>query len=118
MIHRIAFVVALFMSIISCNNNDKPDDLIPKNEMIEIMSDINLAEGALKIYQIYPDSIRKYAPVYYETVYKKHKVSSQQYKNSYNYYYQNPEEMGKMMDKVSEELSKKESGIEKDTLGK
>ena len=115
---RIAILIALVFSIISCNNNDKPDDLISKNEMIEIMSDINLAEGALKIYKIYPDSIRKYAPVYYETVYKKHNITEKQFKNSYNYYFEDPEELGKMMDKVSEELSKKEIGIENDTLVK
>jgi len=114
MIQRLIIYFVFFISVISCNNNDKAKDLIPKNQVIDIVTDIHLAEGALKIYEIYPDSIQKKAPIYYATVYKKHHVNEKQFKDSYEYYYKNPAELEKMMDKVTEILSKKESGIEEE----
>lgn len=102
-IFSLIFVLVIFLS--SCTSNTimkKPDDLIPKNEMIAIMTDIYLANASYNVRNKYQERQRNYMSL----VYEKHGVDSARYNRSNLYYMSRIDEYEKMHVKVSENIKK------------
>jgi len=79
------FKVALFLLLVACTSNtiyQKPEDLIPKPQMIDLLTDIYLANAADNNPNKLGERNIKYLPL----VYKKYKIDSSRFKRS-NYYY-------------------------------
>lgn len=100
-------IIVLFFCIFltfSCNNSvvEKPDNLIDKDTMIDILYDISLLE-AIKNQNINGGISSKSSNEY---IYRKYKVDSVQLVKSNKYYASNLEEYKKMFDKVKERLNK------------
>lgn len=69
----------------NCTSNTiikKPDNLIPKKQMVDLLSDLLVASGAENVKNIQ----LKRKVNYYPLVFEKHNVDSAQFKTS-NYYY-------------------------------
>ena len=84
--NRLLFYILLFSCILSCNNIDKPkkpDNLISKNKMIDIITDISLVNAAKGVNKklIEGNGIN---PANY--IYEKHDIDSIQFAESNNYY--------------------------------
>jgi len=60
----------------------KPDDLIPKDQMIALLTDIFIANSA----KVSPDKAGKHNKNYLQLVFKKYHIDTAQFKRS-NYYY-------------------------------
>ena len=106
-------IIVLFFCIFltfSCNNNavEKPDNLISKDKMVDILYDISLLE-AIKNQNINGGISSKSSNVY---IYRKYKVDSVQLVKSNRYYASNLEEYKKMFDKVKEKLNKETLKVE------
>jgi hypothetical protein len=80
----------------------KPDDLIPKNEMIAIMTDIYLANASYNVRNKHQERQRNYMSL----VYEKYGVDSARYNRSNLYYMSRIDEYEKMHVKVSENIKK------------
>lgn len=107
----VLFAIILLFSF--CDSADKvPREIIQPGPMAEILTDIQLAEGALKAQFILGDSGKKLAPYYYEPVYLKHGVTGEQFRTSLSFYLDHPEKIQPVYDQVLENLNKMESGIE------
>lgn len=85
---------------------DKPKELIPKEKMVELMTDLFILEAHVQgKYQI----VNRYYKVMTSTAksyLKTHHVSESQYRESYEYYISNKEDFEEIMNQVEENLLK------------
>ncbi|UPT71748.1 MAG: DUF4296 domain-containing protein [Flavobacterium sp. JAD_PAG50586_2] len=105
-------VIILFccvFSITACNDGvPKPDNLIAKDKMIDILYDISLLE-AIKTQNINGGMSSKMSNDY---IYKKYKIDSIQFTKSNKYYASDLEGYKSMFEAVKEKLNKKTLEIE------
>ena len=101
--------------MISCQSPDKvviPKGTLSEAQMVEILTDIHLIEGAKVGNKIMGDTIP--APVYFRKVYKKYNITEQEFEENYGFYSRNPKLMTAVYQKVIENLSKMEVTPPKD----
>ena len=105
------FLVYILVSflVISCNDIDKPkkpDNLMSKNEMIDIITDISLVKAARgvdkKMVEEKGIDLENY-------IYKKYNTDSIQFAENSNYYAYNVKEYEEIYSKVKERLEKKKA---------
>lgn len=104
-------LVFITIALMSCTSNTimkKPEDLIPKKEMINLMTDIYIANASFNVYNKYGERQRNYLSL----VYEKYGVDSAIYNRSNLYYMSRIDEYEKMHKQVSEKI--KEMKIEKE----
>ncbi len=111
------FGIFILLILQSCNSEmhglDKPDDLIPKDQMIALMTDMLILEGHIqttystvnRYYKVMSASGRYYLKT-------KH-ISEKQYESSFVYYTSKHEEYKVMLDKVMENLQKESIELQK-----
>ena len=109
---RILHFLAFLLILQSCNKNayKAPVDLIPEDQMVEILSDfmiLNSAQGANK--KILEDRLKN--PLGY--VFKKYKIDSTQFENSNAYYARNIDQYSLIYQRVKEKLDAKKQSIQK-----
>ena len=108
----------------------KPDDFLPREKMVSVLSDVYLLEASLSVrsinsavgHQLIPqemmrDSMRPQIPVnaekkdplpYYD-IFKRNTVTKKQYEESMEWYASNPDELNKLYDDVIIELTKRQA---------
>jgi len=87
---------------------DNPGDIIGKDKMVAVLTDITLAEGALNVKSFPKDSSNQMASGYYPEILAIHDVKSDQFRKSFRYYSENPDVMVDLQKKVIESLSARE----------
>lgn len=108
--------LALFSIVVSCQKEtvEKPDNLIDREKMIDIMYDLSVLQGIRSINQSELDSNFINPNTY---IYKKYKIDSLQFAKSNQYYAAaSIKEYGELYDKVNERLL--ENKAKADTLMK
>ena len=107
-----ALLIVLVLISVACNKDkiDKPENLIPRDKMVDVLTDLAVytaAEGVnktkLREYGIKSDSI----------VFVKHNIDSVQFKESNKYYSYNVANYQKMFDEVRARLKAKKSELSK-----
>lgn len=83
-----------------------PQDLIPRDQMLQMLVDVHLIEGARSGMRVLGDSVP--VDVYYQGLFDKYDVSKAQYESSFAYYSHFPEEMMVMYDIVIDSLNLKQ----------
>ncbi|MCF6213307.1 MAG: DUF4296 domain-containing protein [Flavobacteriaceae bacterium] len=84
MVKRILKMTLVFL-LAACTSNtiyQKPEDLIPKSQMIDLLTDLYLANSANNN----PNKLGERNIKYFPLVYEKYKIDSSRFKRS-NYYY-------------------------------
>lgn len=84
-VKEIFFVVSALLLLAACTSNTilkKPDNLIPKDQMVDLITDLLLAEGGKNIRNIDMERQTNYYPL----VFEKYNIDSAQFMES-NYYY-------------------------------
>ncbi len=110
---KLTFIFILLIALVACKNEDAensiPPNVIPKEKMQKILVDMQLVEGAL-IYERsqgrISDSLRDY---YFNSVFKKYKISNKQYDKSLNFYKDHLEVFDEMYEQVIKDLEKMEN---------
>lgn len=131
-------IVILLIAVIAagCNatngesapSTEEPEDLIPRDKMILVIADVHLLEAAaglrapvapsrvpnqipgqpnVSVPAPMPDVTQQKNLPYYD-IFKKHGVTLDQYKRSYQWYTMDPEEYGLMYDEVINELTRRQ----------
>jgi len=118
------FFISLLIALVifSCkkkdNNNNassRSADIVSYEEMKSILTDILFTEAALVNEQPrYNDKINYYTKRYYSYVFKKHKITKEQFQKSYTYYASDIDGMNKMMTEIIDELSQNQSKVKKE----
>jgi hypothetical protein len=109
------FYVTKLMALLSvlfcfaCEENIKPS--ISENTFQNILIDIHLKESRIGKYQPLTDSIYYAAGSAYNEIYKKHKVNAKQFKQTFEYYEQNPKKFEKIYETIVEKLSEQEAKL-------
>jgi len=99
-------LILLLIFIWSCTSKTiykKPADLIPKKQMINLLTDLYLANGARSVENI--DYKRE--PNYIPLVFEKYHIDSARFKRSNIYYTSKLDEYQEMFQKVLDNLNKK-----------
>jgi len=101
----------IFLSIFSCDDPavEKPKKLIPREKMIEMLTDIHIAEATYSNLKNQDNLLRNSNPAdFYYSVLKKHNVTDTVFEKSYIYYASNPKIFEKMYRQVMNNLNEME----------
>ena len=96
---------AILLVISACTSNTiykKPDDLIPKNQMVDLLTDMYLANAATHIKTIEMERNLEYMPLIYE----KYGIDSLRFQNSNVYYMSRIDDYEGIYKKVETRLTK------------
>ena len=102
---QLAFIMLAFLFMVSCTSKtifEKPDDLIEKEEMINIWVDIFIARGAKSVKTIELRKGINYLPL----VFEKYNIDSTQLSESNLYYTSKIDEYQKMFEQAKNRLKK------------
>lgn len=93
-----------FCFLISCNENgiEKPDNLIEKDKMVDIIYDLTVLQAMRGNFQAKLDSSNINAADY---IYNKYKIDSLQFANSNRYYASDVASYNRMYNRVNERLT-------------
>lgn len=108
------YLISFFLLFVSCNNkteNQTKEGIIPKDEMVEIIVDLHLADATINIKHFNKRSNSKKIVKYYASVLKKYGYTRLNFDESIKYYSIEPEKLDKIYDRVIQELSKKQELI-------
>ncbi len=111
----------LLCLITSCQDKDNaktfvvPEGIIGRVEMKEILKDIHRVEVLSKDKHLKLDSTYEQSSVgwYYEDVYRRHSVSEEQFKQSFDYYSQHFKPFMAMYDEMISEMQAVEKELKK-----
>ena len=111
---HLLFIIIL-LSLGSCKHltDDKPADLIPQQQMIDILVDIHVADALVEQKYGAQNPNLPLTNALYTRIDQNYHITAAQYKTSYHYYEAHPQLMDKMYEQVITELSKKEAVIAK-----
>ena len=101
----------LFLIIISCKTNKKPDYVIPHDKMVDIIVDIHLADGMLTLNNIRRDLVLKDTINIYNEILKYHGYSRKDFDTSLYYYTKNIADYDKIYEEVLNRLNEKETKL-------
>lgn len=111
--NRIVFFVFIITFLFACGSGTEhapvPENILPKEKMVEIMVEVNLAEAALNLQYVSDNKVSNSKE--YEEVFKRKNISRVQYDESLEYYTQYPELLTAMYDEVLNELSKMQAEV-------
>lgn len=90
--------------------DDIPDTIIQVNDMINILTDVHLAESAAPVLK--NDSINADVLIqsYYPMIFEHYEISQQKFKSSFQYYTEHPLILNYVYQKVIEQLNLMDSG--------
>lgn len=94
----------MFLLVASCTSNTmykKPDDLISKKQMIDLLTDLYLSSGTTNIKNINLENKVDYTPLIYE----KYKIDSNRFKRSNFYYTSRIDDYDVILEAVSNNLT-------------
>ena len=111
---HLLFIIIL-ISLSGCHGpkDEKPADLIPEEQMIDILTDIHVADAIVDNKYGQQKVDLPLTNALYSQIYKNHKITAARYKSSYKYYEANPELMDNIYTQVITELSKKQALLNK-----
>jgi hypothetical protein len=113
--HFILF--SLILILVSCYHENKPDVVKPdrfltKDEMIDILTDIQLSEAIMTNHlQNHAQQEETYKDSLFQVVFDQYDITSRQLRENINYYNLKPKEMEDIYEEVLTNLSKKQSEI-------
>ena len=94
--------------LMSCGSKDEiPAEVIPKNIMIEVMTEMELTQALVKLKNSTQDTINEQQ--LFEEVYISYDISENKFNTSLAYYCKDPKLLMNMYGKVLENLTKKQS---------
>lgn len=103
-----AFLVLSLIFLLSCSNHQPPVGVIDKDRMIRILTDIQLAEGALNRRLYRGENAFDLTKQYYDSLFATYGITQADFDSSLAYYGRNPALMEKIFDGVIVALHKLE----------
>lgn len=110
------FLILLSMTVFSCSKKAEkiPDNILSQKKMIEVLTDIQVAEAGIQLRNSTPsDSVSSLAIAEYKYVFEKNHITDSIFKKSFSYYTSHPDLMSDMYKEVITTLSKRQAEINK-----
>ena len=105
------FSVLLFLT--ACDSDTAPEGVIPKQQMISLLTDIHLTDGTLYSLPQEKDSLYKYGYAKYQVVFKKYHTNDKTFRKSFEYYTTQPEVIEDMYNQIYATIQAKTDSINK-----
>lgn len=109
--------IILFFSVLtflcSCGDDNAPNGILKKSEMVNVLTDIHIVDGSLINISQAPDTLYKYGYPKYLAVFKKYNTDSATFKRSFRYYSLKPPVFIDIYDKVLKNLQVKTDSLTK-----
>ena len=105
------YLILLIVVFSACRQaeDNKPDNILTRDQMAQILPDVQLAEAAIANKNLWGDSAKKYASDCYAFVFKQHRIDKKLFESSLNYYLLHPKDLDLIYTDVISELSLKEA---------
>ena len=106
----LSMLLAISLFVNSCTSEEKPPEhTISKEKMALILTDIHVAESRVTKLQLKSlDSSLMIFNKLKADIWKKHKVDTLNYRNSYSYYMSHPKQMSEIYEKVNKDIELRE----------
>jgi hypothetical protein len=110
------FSLFLCLSLFSCYHENKeiqpiPKKLLTRDQMVDIMTDLQLSEGILTFRRIERLPVPDYGVSLYNKVIEEHQLTREQLQENIDYYNNDPKLMEKIYDEVLARLNKMQSEL-------
>ena len=107
----------IFFVLIACENPqslsqrdpEKPDSIISRSRMIQILTDVHLAEAASVYMNTRGDKMKDFSDDYYQAVFSKFKISKKRFTSNFDNYKRDQEDLIRMYDQVIKNLEANKS---------
>lgn len=110
------YIILFFLApviFISCKGKDTPPGILDKEAMAALLVDVHLVDGSLSSVPQFPDTLYKYGMGKYLSVFKLHHTDSTQFKKSFKYYVNKPDQLEAVYDDVINRLKQKTDSLNK-----
>lgn len=96
------YIILFFLPVLfllSCKDKKDPG-ILSHEDMQALLVDVHIVDGTLFEVPAFPDSLYKYSSGKYQRVFEKHHTDSTQFKKSFIYYTNRPDELFDIYEKV------------------
>ena len=113
---KLIYIFLLAVGLLSCERAyvDKPKDLLSKAEMVDVLTDLYINQQVINFAPTM--NFNQKTAENSLVIFNQHKISPKKFEESYKYYFTNPKDFQKILDKVKENLKSKLSDKEKERL--
>jgi len=110
-------IVLLSLIVVGCNSTEeRPELVISKEEMINVMTDVQIAESFIKLkFTLRNDSVQLTDSIY-NAIFKKYNLTKESYDSSFSYYVSKPEVLQEIYEAAIINLSALDAKNEGDKL--
>src|SRR5688500_10614741 len=104
------WLLCIFLTVflLSCSGDKIPEEILPRDKMIDVMIDIHLAEAAISTQQIYGENANQKAADYYDRVFRQHGIRKEEFRKSFDWYTAHPEIFKEVYDELIVKMSSQE----------
>jgi hypothetical protein len=107
-----AFILLLVFSLFSCNSKkDIPDNVIPFDDMVDIIYKIHVTDGLLTLSKVRRSVVKIDTTNYYDALLNNYNYNRQDFDTSLYYYSKNIDQYDLIYDEVLNRLSKIEAEL-------
>ncbi|RFZ84881.1 DUF4296 domain-containing protein [Mucilaginibacter terrenus] len=116
--HKHIIVFFSVLVFLSACKEDTPTGILSENRMVNVLTDMHIADGSLYVVPQIPDSLYKYGAEKYSALFKKHHITSGQFTASLRYYSKQPVQLTEMYDKIAANVKAKVDSLTKSNNSK
>ncbi|HNQ13039.1 MAG TPA: DUF4296 domain-containing protein [Bacteroidia bacterium] len=102
-------IICLLLHSCSNKNEELPEGIIAEDEMIQILTDVHLAETAFIMNNLKSKNPENAAISYYKFVFDKHKINREQFDASFRYYTARPAQYSLIYEQVLNEITQRQA---------
>jgi len=111
------FLILVLVTVcMSCSDEEgaqrMPDGILTKQEMVELLVDIQLIEGGIIIRKLDEKKFGEEINAYYQKAFKKHGLTKETFEYNMRYYTDNPEILDAVYEEVINEISRQQAESE------
>jgi hypothetical protein len=104
-VKKLILLIVIATASFACGNNDRPANLLDKDQMVALMVDIHMVEGIASSLPIAYDSSKKLYPYLEHQVFEKHGVPDSVYVASLQYYLRDAKTMEELYNRTIDSLT-------------
>ncbi|MBI2966385.1 MAG: DUF4296 domain-containing protein [Bacteroidetes bacterium] len=103
-------IIAFNVSFFSCQRQPEkiPPDIIPRDKMVKIFTDVQIGEAHIQIRGLPADTIA----LLYQSILAQYGVSQDEFRKSFTFYTEHPDILEKVYEEVLNELSKRHAEMQ------
>lgn len=114
--YPVLFLLMMFVACAPTSNEDEvviPEDILQPEEMVEVLTDMQLVEGALMLKRSRGQAYKKDQEMYFNLVFEKHGITQAYFEESLGFYKQHLYKLDEIYNKVIKNLEELRKEVSK-----